>query len=516
MAAGNGELFDIVVIGAGASGAPIAARASEEYRRSVLLVEAGPDYADGARTPFDLVNSHNNSYSDHDWGFSYQPTAAGRGAPFPRGRVTGGSSAVNTCIALRGMPEDYDGWAAAGNPEWAWERVLPAFKRLERDLDYGERDYHGDSGPITIRRYEWDELTKVHQAWLESSDLLGYPRCEDANDPHAWGAGPHPMNKIGRLRVSTAVGYLAPARARPNLQVRPNTLTRRLVIENGRVVAAEVETDGEVELIRGRLFVLSAGAIQSPAILVRSGIGPNTELAQLGIEPVADVPGVGANLSDHPALALVATVKDPSILDADQPIVQTILRYTANGSSQRNDLQIEAFSFSPRGGQLNTFAIAAVLEQACGVGTVRLKSADPHDRPLIEQHFCEDERDLVRLRQAFRDCIAFAKAGPLAAIIDRVIFPNIDLAISDDTIDGLLMRFAASGFHPCATAKMGPKDDPMAVVDQFGRVHAVEGLVVADASIMPSVPRANTNLTSIMIGEMVGEWLRTRPVQYGL
>lgn len=516
MVASNGELFDIVVIGAGASGAPIAARASEDYRRSVLLVEAGPDYADGAQTPFDLVNSHNNSYSAHDWGFSYQPTAMGRSAPFPRGRVTGGSSAVNTCIALRGMPEDYDGWAAAGNPEWAWEKVLPAFKRLERDLDFGDRDYHGDSGPITIRRYEWDELTKVHQAWLEASDELGYPRCEDANDPQSWGSGPHPMNKIGRLRVSTAVGYLAPARARPNLQIRANTHTRRLIVENGRVVAAEVEADGEIELIRGRVFVLSAGAIQSPAILMRSGIGPKAELARLGIEPLADVPGVGANLSDHPALAIAATVKDPSILDADQPIVQTILRYTANDSDQRNDLQIEAFSFSPRGGDLNTFAIAAVLEQAYGVGTLRLKSADPHDRPVIEQRFCEDERDLVRLRQAFRDCISFAKAGPLAAMIDRVIFPNLDVPISDESIDGLLKRFAASGFHPCATARMGPKDDPMAVVDQFGRMHSVRGLMVADASIMPSVPRANTNLTSIMIGEMVGEWLRRRPETYGL
>jgi choline dehydrogenase len=143
-----------------------------------------------AETPFDLVNSHNNSYTAHDWGFSYQPTAAGRGVPFPRGRVTGGSSAVNTTIALRGMPEDYDGWAAAGNPEWAWEKVLPAFKRLERDLDFGEKPYHGDAGPISIRRYGWDELTAVHQAWLEASDELGYPRCEDANDPDSWGSGP--------------------------------------------------------------------------------------------------------------------------------------------------------------------------------------------------------------------------------------------------------------------------------------------------------------------------------------
>ena len=346
------ELFDVVVVGAGSAGAVVASRASEDPRRSVMLVEAGPDYPDTARTPFDLVNSHNNSYTDHDWGFAYQPTAAGRSAAFPRGRVTGGSSAVNTTIALRGMPEDYDGWAAAGNPEWAWERVLPAFKRLERDLDFGDRPYHGDAGPITIRRYKWGELTPVHQAWLETSDALGYPRCEDANDPDGWGSGPHPMNKIGRLRISTAIGYLSAARARPNLTIRPNTLTRKLVFQGKRAVGVEVETDGQVEVIRGRTIVLSAGALQSPAILLRSGIGPREEVERHGIELLRDVPGVGTRLSDHPALAIVCRAKDPALLDGDQPIVQTILRYTAPGSEYRNDLQIEAFSFSPRGGAL--------------------------------------------------------------------------------------------------------------------------------------------------------------------
>lgn len=516
MAAFGSEEFDLVIIGAGSAGAVIAARATEDPGRSVLLLEAGPDYPLLADTPYDLVNSHNNSYSDHDWGFFYQPTAEGRAAPFPRGRVTGGSSAVNTTIALRGMPEDYDGWAAAGNPEWAWEKVLPAFKRLERDLDFGDRPYHGDAGPISIRRYQWDELTKVHQAWLEASDELGYPRCEDANDPESWGSGPHPMNKLGRLRISTAIGYLAPARARPNLRIQPDTLIRRLIIEGSRVVAAEVERAGQVELVRGKVFVLCAGSLQSPAILLRSGVGPKEEIVRHGIELVREVAGVGRNLSDHPALAVAATVKDPSILDADQPIVQTILRYTADGSDQRNDLQIEAFSFSPRGGDLNAFAVAAVLEQANGVGTLKLASSDPRRGPVVEQRFCEDPRDLRRLTQAFRDCIQFVKAGPLAALIDRVVFPNLSVPISDESIGKLLQRFSASGFHPCATLRMGPASDPMAVVDQYGRAHGLDGLVVADASIMPSAPRANTNLTSIMIGEMVGERLRKEPGRYGL
>ncbi|WP_343389776.1 GMC family oxidoreductase N-terminal domain-containing protein [Candidatus Amarobacter glycogenicus] len=509
--------FDVLVVGAGSAGAVIAARASEDPRRSVLLLEAGPDYPDTAGTPFDLVNSHNNSYADHDWGFSYQATAAGRSAPFPRGRVTGGSSAVNTTIALRGMPEDYDAWAAAGNPEWAWERVLPAFKRLERDLDFGDRPYHGDAGPITIQRYRTAELTQVHQAWLEASDALGYPRCEDANDPAGWGSGPHPMNKIGRLRISTAIGYLSAARARPNLCIRANTLTRRVVFEGTRAVGVEVETDGNIEVLRARTIILSAGALQSPAILMRSGIGPRDELERHGIELLRDIQGVGTRLSDHPALAVVCRAKDPSLLDADQPIVQTILRYTAPGSAFRNDLQIEAFSFSPRGGPLTNFAIAAVLEQVHGTGTLRLASADPHAPPVVEQRFCEDERDRSRLVACLRDTIAFVKTKPLSDMVVEQTFPDPRRALSDESLGDLCLRLSASGFHPCATVPMGPASDQGAVVDQYGRCHSVEGLVVADASIMPTVTRANTNLTSIMIGEMVGEWVRTRGAElYGL
>lgn len=511
-----GEQYDLIVIGAGSAGAVIAARASEDPNRSVLLVEAGPDYADSSATPFDLVNSHNNSYTGHDWGFDYRPTARGGSAAFPRGKVTGGSSAVNTTIALRGMPEDYDGWAAEGNPEWAWEKVLPAFRRLERDLDFGDRPYHGDSGPIAIRRYRHEELTPVHQAWLAAAAELGYPYCEDANDPASWGAGPHPMNKIGRLRISTAIGYLSAARARPNLTIRANTLTRRVLIENGRATGVEVETGGNVEALEGRLIVLSAGALQSPAILMRSGVGPREELAEHGIAVIRDVPGVGANLSDHPALAVVCRAKDPSLLHADQPIVQTILRYTSPGGEHRNDLQIEVFSFSPRGGMLNSFALATVLEQAYGTGTVRLSSADPHAPPITEQRFCEDERDRQRLIAGFRDTIAFTKTAAMREVMAEVTFPDPRRDLSDESVGDLALRLAASGYHPCGTVRLGPAGDSRSVVDQFGRCHAVEGLVVADASIMPTVPRANTNLTSIMIGEKVGEWVRTRPGEYGL
>jgi choline dehydrogenase len=506
-------MYDVVVVGAGSSGSVIAARATEDPSRTVALVEAGPDYPQLAETPWDLVNSHDNSYVDHDWGFSYLPGMQGRTTAFPRGRVTGGSSAVNTTIALRGVPEDYDGWAAEGNPAWAWDEVLPAFRRLERDLDFGDAPYHGDAGPISIRRYREDELTLPQQAFLAAAADLGWPVCVDANDPDGWGAGPHPMNKLGRVRVSTAVGYLAPARIRPNLTILANRPARRLLVEGGRAVGVEVDGPEGVEEIRGRLVVLSAGAVQSPAILQRSGIGPRALLEGLGVEVGADVDGVGANLCDHPALSVVCEARDAAAVDRDLPIIQTILRYTAEGSEHRCDLQIEPLTFAGRPDGPPLFALAAVLEHCFGRGEVRITSADPATPPVIEPHFGDDERDNERLAACFSDTLRFLDHPAIGDLVAAVRFPR--LPIARDEVRDLVRRRSGSGFHPCGTVKMGPATDRGAVVDQHGRCHAVDRLVVADASICPSVPRANTNLTAIMIGEMVGEWLRTRPELYG-
>jgi len=509
-------VIDVLVVGAGSAGCAVAARASENPNLSVLLLEAGPDYPDLAATPFDLVDGHDNSYRDHDWGLSHEPVR-GRRVVFPRGRVTGGSSAVNTTIALRGMPEDYDEWADAGNPAWSWDNVLPAFRRLERDLDFGHQPHHGDSGPILIRRYAADELLPQHAAFLAAAADLGYPYCEDANEPWGWGAGPHPLNKLGRLRVSCAIGYLAPARARENLRIQPHSFVRRLVLEGPRCTGVEVEgADGSIMELRARLVVLCAGAIMSPAILLRSGVGPRAPLEALGIEVPVEVPGVGANLCDHPALAVSCQVRDPELVRRDRPLMQTILRYTAEGSDKRNDLQIEQLSFAGRPDRPPAFAIAAVLEYQHGRGELRLAGADPHVPPLIENRFCEDPRDLARLVGCVKDALAFAAAPPLADLIETVTFPDPARGVDDDALSDLCRRFAGSGYHPCGTARMGPAEDVMAVVDQHGCAHGIDQLVVADASIMPSVPRANTNLTSIMIGEMIGEWLRTVPGRYGL
>lgn len=509
-------MFDIIIIGAGSAGAVIASRVSEDPNRTVLLLEAGPDYPDIEETPFDLINSHNNSYTEHDWGFTYEPTR-GREVAFPRGRVVGGSSAVNTTIALRGVPEDYNEWADLGCPEWRWENALPAFNRLERDLDYGHMDYHGDSGPITIRRYPYEELEPQHQAFLDTADTLGYPGCPDANDPDDWGAGPHPMNKLNQLRISTAIGYIAPARVRPNLTIRANITVRRILFDGRKATGVEAEnTDGTTEVLQAGLIVVSAGALMSPKLLMLSGIGPAAQLKRHGIDLVGDEAGVGQNLSDHPALSVVCEVKDPALIDHDKPIIQTILRYTAPGSDKRNDLQIEQISFAGKPGGPALFTIAAVLEYQYGRGELRLRSADPFEPPIVDNRFCEDNRDTSRLVACMQDTLAFAENGALADMIKSITFPDPARGTDDESLARLCRKFAGSGFHPCGTVKMGDVKDPGAVVDQFGRAHRLDNLVVADASIMPFVPRANTNLTCIMIGEMIGEWIRTRPQEYSL
>jgi choline dehydrogenase-like flavoprotein len=501
-------------VGAGSSGAVLAARLAEDPARRVLLIEAGPDYPSVEATPHDLRDSSWISVAHHDWGFKAD-AMKGREIEFPRGKVTGGSSAVNAALALRGVPADYDEWASLGNAEWAWPGVLPYFRKLEDDQDESG-PLHGRGGPVPVRRWKPTELLPLQQAYLDAGQTLGFAAVKDHNHPDATGIGPWPMNQRDGVRVSTAIAYLLPARQRPNLTIRPHCLVNRVVLEGSRAAGVELESGGPTEVVRGARITLSAGAIASPAILLRSGIGPRADLEALGIVPALDLPGVGANLIDHP-LASVAVVPRPGVCHKAQPVVQVGIRFTAPGSAEWNDMQLYMFSQADLTeipavlalvGAPVVFAVGATLQRPRSRGRISLISSDPRTQPLIELNYLDDPEDMRRMVEGVRLAWRVAQWPAIARHAERVAILTEEMVASDEVLQGYLQMAVSTLYHPVGTARMGPDGDPGAVVDQRGRLRGVDGLAVVDASIMPNVPRANTNLTCIMIGERAADWMR--------
>ena len=498
--------YDDIIVGAGSCGAVLAARWSVNPDRKILLLEAGPHYPDLAHTPDDLLYSQ-VSLVDHDWGWDAH-AGGGRRIHYPRGRVVGGSSAVNGTIALRGDPDDFAEWAARGLPAWTFDQVLPYYRLLEDDPTGAAAapELHGAGGPLPIRRASPDGWQPFHGAFHRACVNAGYPASDDLNAPGATGVGVFPRNKRDGARMSTALTYLA--EPRPNLQVRAGAHVDRVVVEYGKAIAVDAIIDGRRVRIAAGNVTLAAGAVSSPAILLRSGIGPADALRALGIDVVAARPGVGAVLLDHPSAGLPGLPAEG--IHHDLAVVTEIgLRYTTPGSVDTNDMQLcfttlldpeqmRGFMDDP----VPLFMVGAVLMRPDSKGSLSIRSTDPFSQPDIQLNYLSEPRDVRRMISAWRLGRELCADPAMRPFVGQLLIDDATMA-DDGALEAILRQQVATTFHPAGTAPMGRSDDDRAVVDAQGRVFGVANLRVVDASIMPTSVRSNTNLTCLMLAEKI-------------
>jgi choline dehydrogenase len=503
---GEAPTADVIVVGGGSAGAAAARRLVDGGMAVLLLETGGPDSNEAIHVP---ARVHELWFGAEDWAYHTDPQehAAGRRLHWPRGRVIGGSSSINGMIHVRGAAADYDAWAYQGNDGWRWQDVLPVFIAME-DFDRGPSAFHGVGGPLHIHT-RW-EPSPLHRAFEAAAAHHGIPRNDDCNGERQDGFSYVQLTVAGDRRQSTAVAYLAPVGRSPNLTLLLRAHARRLLLEGTRCVGVEFEHDGRLRRARAEHeVVVAAGTIESPRLLMLSGIGPADELSALGIDVAADLPGVGENLHDHVLSPLIYSAE--RAIDPPKPglwAAESHLFWRSRPGLAVPDLQPIHFGaplYEPwMTGPPNGFSLLGGMIRPASRGRLRLRSADPHAELEIDPRILSCEADMTALLAAVECCREIGAAPPLAEWGPRELYPGSSVRTAAELRD-YLGRTAISYHHQVGTCRMGV--DAGAVVDPRLRVHGVDGLRVADASIMPAVTTGNTNAASIMIGERVAAFI---------